>query len=189
MIRDQRPVESEAVAAGKSVRMMRRLCVEQQNIGNLVVASGAEHILEPGDRHRLHDRAAEAPLGGRNTFRALAAMELENVDWRRRQGGLDHPIIGVDEEADPRDSSGNGGAQPRGTLRRHGARARRIEHKAEVGGAAGARRRHRLLCRQPTDLRGYAHRPLYGAEPGLKGGLPEPKCRPVLQAVAALWRH
>ena len=169
-IRDQRPVESEAIAAGKSVAAQRRLCVEQQNIGDILVASGAEHIFEPGDRHRLHDRAAEAPLGRGNSFRAFAAMELQNVDRRRRQSGLDHPIIGVDEEADPRDPGGNAGAQPRGTLRRHGARARRIKNKAEIGGAAGARRRYRLLCRQTTNLRGYAHRPLYGAEPRVKGG-------------------
>ncbi len=116
-------------------------------------------------------------------------MELQNVDRRPRQSGLDHPIVSVDKEADPRDPGRNAGAQPRGNLRRHGARARRIEHKAEVSGAAGARRGHRLLCRQPTNLRGYTHHPLYGGDPVLKGGSPEPKCRPVLQVVPALWRR
>ena len=57
-------------------------------------------------------------------------MELQNVDWRHSQSGFDHAIIGVDEEADPRDAGGNAGAQPRGTLRRHRARAPRIKHKA-----------------------------------------------------------
>src|SRR6202035_715045 len=108
------------------------------------------------------------------------AMELEDIDWRRRQGGLDRPIVGIDKEADAHDPGGNIGAQMCGTLRRHGARARGIEHKAEVGSAAGARRHHRLLGRQTTNLCGYAHRPLYGIVASLKGGKTEPKCDLVL---------
>src|ERR1700746_1213570 len=149
---------------------------------------GVEHTFERGDRHRLHDRAAEAPLGRRDSLRALAAAELQDVDRRDGQSALDHPILGIDEEADARYPRRNGSAKLRGTLRCNGARARRVETKAERGGAAGARRRHRLLCRQTTDLRGYAHRPLYRTEPALKGGLPELKCRPVPEAVPALWR-
>ena len=97
-------------------------------------------------------------------------MELQNVDRSRRQSGLDRAIIGVDKEPDPRDPGGNAGAQMRGTLRRHGARARRKKNKADIGGAAGARRRYRLLGRQTTNLYGYAHRPLRGAEPRIKAG-------------------
>jgi hypothetical protein len=57
-------------------------------------------------------------------------MELQNVDRRRGQRSLDHPIVGIDEEADASDPRGNTGAQPSGTLRRHGAWARGVEYKA-----------------------------------------------------------
>ena len=74
-------------------------------------------------------------------------MELQDVDRRCGQSGFDHPLVGIDEKADARDSGRNTGAQSGGAARCYGARARGIKHKTEVGRAAGARRRHRLLGR------------------------------------------
>ena len=67
----------------------------------------------------------------------------------------DRAIVGVDKQPDP-PHPGRGTAAHNAAARagRHGARARRVEDKAEIRGAALDRGGDRLLARQPANLGG-----------------------------------
>src|SRR5205085_3772880 len=86
----------------------------------------------------------------------FAAVELQDVERRCRHGGGDRRIIRIDEEPDAPWSGEPPlwyrGAERRRALRRHVARARRVEDEAEEIGAAGDRGDHRLGRREAADL-------------------------------------
>src|SRR6266851_5948512 len=111
-IRDQPPVESQTVAPRQSIRLARRLRVEQQQIRDIFIARGAEHVLRPSNRNRLHYRQAKSGPNLANALRRLAAVELQDVERRQCQRGLDHRIISIDKEAHSCDTRGNRGAEP-----------------------------------------------------------------------------
>src|SRR5713226_1649796 len=84
-IRDQPPVESQTVAPRQSIRLARRLRVEQQQIRDIFIARGAEHVLRPGNRNRLHYRQVKSEPNLANPLRRLAAVELQDVERRQCQ--------------------------------------------------------------------------------------------------------
>src|SRR6516225_6488744 len=116
--------------------------------------------LRRGDRHRLHYRPSEPKPGLGNSFRALMAVELQDIDRRLGEDGADRVVVGIDKDPDSRDPRRNRGAEPRRFGCRDSARTRQVEVKAQIDGAARDRRSHRRLGRQTANLRGNAHLPL-----------------------------
>ena len=80
---DQMPIEGEPVAARQRIDPARRLRIEQQHVGDLVVARGGEHVFRCGDRDRLHHRAVEAQLHIGDPIGGFMAVKLENIDRRQ----------------------------------------------------------------------------------------------------------
>ena len=157
---DQPPVEREAVAArqrvGRGAAAWRRTAAYRRSLRS---SEAAEHVM----RRR---RSAIAFITGRPK-RALASatrsglspsVELQDIERRRFERRRDRGVVGVDKQPDPPHRRRHLGAQRGGARRRHAARARRVEDKAEIRRAALDRRGDRVLARQPADFGGDAHK-------------------------------
>ena len=85
-------------------------------------------------------------------------MELQQVERRGRQHGIDRRIVGVDEEPDAGDAGGHRLAQFGDARGGDVARAPGIEDEAEEGGAAGNGGRDAGGLGEAADFDGDAQR-------------------------------
>lgn len=95
----QMPVEGEAVAAWQCADERRRcLGVEQHELGDVAVCDRTFGVAWSLDRNCLDERFLD-PLGNLgNAFRALAAVELNEVGPNVMHDGVEKRIVGIDGE-------------------------------------------------------------------------------------------
>jgi len=87
----QAPVEGEAVAARHGVGPARRLGVEQQQIGDILVAGGHGDVLGTGERYRLDHLPTEPDPGFGHSLCAFAAVKLQQFERCSGESGLPPP--------------------------------------------------------------------------------------------------
>ena len=109
---DQLPVEGEPVAAGQRVGPARRLGVEQQQVGDVLVARrGARHPPVAAIAIAFMTGRSKRTLDVGDPLGALAAVELQDVDRR----GVEHAAIAASsastKSADPLHPRRHRGAQ------------------------------------------------------------------------------
>ena len=111
------PVERHAVAAGQD-RALRRLGVDQQRVGGVLIFVGLGEIRGVGDADRLDRGDAELALDFRDALRALAPMQLQIVGLGRADDLLERRVVGVDAKRDDLGAQARARRQGRGPARK-----------------------------------------------------------------------
>ena len=99
----QAPVEGEAVAARQGVGPARRLGVEQQQVGDILVAAGRGDVLGTGERYRLDYLPTEPDPGFGHAICAFAAVKLQQFERCSGERRVDGGVVGIDKEPDAHD--------------------------------------------------------------------------------------
>ena len=95
----QAPVERTAVAA-RQRRVLGRLGVDQQEIGDARVRLGGGEVLARRDADRLHRRAGAELADLLDPRRTFAPVQLQEVGRQGVDDALERVVIGVDAEGD-----------------------------------------------------------------------------------------